>query len=204
MARCCSSPPPRLTDPGTEPSSGSKTPLKILPMRVSRATPTLGSDPPTLGTAWHSAQLFPLNTGPKPSSAFSTSLNSSRPSLKSFSCAPVRPGSGLVKCSESAALSGCELIRHCANIRTNTAVATNNTTVLLRTLRGTGSPSQPKLAFSQNWRFESRVNEVSSGSRKGRCWSEQAAAEQTESRRAPTRTGELGPRNHPATLQTAL
>src|SRR5215467_947628 len=163
MARCCSSPPPRLTDPGTEPSSGSKTPLKILPMRVSRATPTLGSDPPTLGTAWHSAQLFPLNTGPKPSSAFSTSLNSVSPSLKSFTCSTVRPGSGLVKFSETAALGGCELIRHCANIRTNTAVAANNTTVRLRMLRGRGSPS------CQNWRLDLRVNEVSCGSRKGRC-----------------------------------
>src|SRR5213594_3621916 len=44
MARCCSSPPPLSID--TEPSSGSKTPLNSLPIRVSRATPRLGSDPP--------------------------------------------------------------------------------------------------------------------------------------------------------------
>ena len=97
MARCCSSWPPLSTD--TEPSSGSKRPLNIRLMRVSRATPTLGSEPPVLGTAWHSAQLFPLNTGPKPSSMVSTSSNSSSPSLKSPNCAGVRPGSGLVKFS---------------------------------------------------------------------------------------------------------
>src|SRR5262249_25690405 len=43
-----------------------------------------------------------------------------------------------------------------------------------------------------------RVNEVSGSSRKGCCRSEQAAAEQTESRRAPTRTHECGMRNHRA------
>jgi hypothetical protein len=52
-------------------------------------------------------------------------------------------------------------------------------------------PSSPKLAL-----LGLRVNELSSGSRKGRCRSEQAAAEKAETGRAPTRTGERRARNH--------
>src|SRR4030095_2933854 len=46
----------------------------------------------------------------------------------------VRSGRGLVKFSESAALSGCELIRHCANTRMKTPVVAINTNIVFRTL----------------------------------------------------------------------
>src|SRR6266511_52120 len=63
---------------------------------------TAGDVPPTVGCAWHEAQLFPLNLGPRPGSVFGTncspstdccSVNSSNPAAKNFDSRGVMPGS---------------------------------------------------------------------------------------------------------------
>src|SRR5262245_21914447 len=50
--------------------------------------------PPTAGTLWQTAQLVPLNAGPSPSAAFSTSRKSSSPRRNSSNSIGVIPGSG--------------------------------------------------------------------------------------------------------------
>ncbi len=55
---------------GRNPPSGSRIPARTSAMRPM---------PPIAGTLWHAAQLVPLNAGPRPSSAVSTSRKSSSP-----------------------------------------------------------------------------------------------------------------------------
>ena len=50
--------------------------------------------PPIAGTLWQAAQLVPLNAGPSPSSAVSTSVKSSRPRRNSVNSLGVMPTSG--------------------------------------------------------------------------------------------------------------
>ena len=50
------------------------------------------------GTLWQAAQLVPLNAGPRPSSAVSTSRKSSRPEAELLELRGVMPGSGSPGC----------------------------------------------------------------------------------------------------------
>src|SRR5262245_30807269 len=81
------------------------------PARVSAITLV----PPMAGTLWHTAQLVPLNAGPRPSSAASTSRKSSRPRRNSSNSTGVIPASGRP--------NGCDCVPALATATTNTASA---------------------------------------------------------------------------------
>src|SRR6266540_2560370 len=92
---------PSRTGPFTVMNQGT---VFVAPASVASATCglTAGDVPPTVGCAWHEAQLFPLNLGPRPGSVFGTNCSpstdcssdlSSNPAAKNFDSRGVMPGS---------------------------------------------------------------------------------------------------------------
>src|SRR6266511_3700928 len=90
---------PSRTGPFTVMNQGT---VFVAPASVASATCglTAGDVPPTVGCAWHEAQLFPLNLGPRPGSVFGMncspstdccSINTSNPAEKNFDSRGVMP-----------------------------------------------------------------------------------------------------------------
>ena len=86
--------PPRFT-------SGSNTPLVIVPNRVS----TVSLPPPVPPTLWQAAHDVPLRTGPSPSATSSTVSNAARPSPKRCSSSGDSPRIGSPNSPAAARLS---------------------------------------------------------------------------------------------------
>ena len=82
--------------------------LRRLPRGSRRALRAITPAPPIAGTLWHTAQLVPLNAGPSPSSAVSTSVKSSSPRRNSLNSTGVMPGSGSPGRSRLRLRAGCD------------------------------------------------------------------------------------------------